>query len=87
MMRDIVLLAMLLALGWASLRRPWVGLLALIFVGVLHPQGYASGFMQGFPAYVALFSVVVLAAGWHFFRQRAWPRLFWDWRMAALAAA
>ena len=84
-MRDMTLLLMLLALGWTCFIRPWVGLLALIFVGVMHPQGYATGFMQGFPAYMAFFSVVVLAAGWHFFRQRAWPRLFWDWRMAALA--
>jgi probable O-glycosylation ligase (exosortase A-associated) len=82
-MRDIALLLMLLALGWASLRRPWVGLLALVFVGVMHPQGYVSGFMQGFPAYFALFVVVALSAGWHFFRERAWQQFFWDWRLAA----
>ena len=84
-MRDMTLLLMLLALGWISFIRPWVGLLALVFVGVMHPQGYATGFMQGFPAYLVLFLVVVLAASWQFFRQRAWPPLFWDWRMAGLA--
>ena len=84
-MRDIALLVMLLALGWASFRRPWVGLLALIFVGVMHPQGYVSGFMQGFPAYFALLVVVALSAGWQLFRGRAWPLLFWDWRLAGLA--
>ena len=84
-MRDIALLVMLLALGWASLRRPWVGLLALVFVGVMHPQGYVSGFMQGFPAYFALLVVVALSAGWQLFRGRAWPPLFWDWRLAGLA--
>jgi putative inorganic carbon (HCO3(-)) transporter len=83
--RDIALLVMLLALGWASLRRPWVGLLALVFVGVMHPQGYVSGFMQGFPAYFALLVVVALSAGWQLFRGRAWPQLFWDWRLAGLA--
>ncbi|MDZ7594743.1 MAG: putative O-glycosylation ligase, exosortase A system-associated [Thiobacillus sp.] len=83
-MRDIALLVMLLALGWASLRRPWVGLLALVFVGVMHPQGYVSGFMQGFPAYFALL-VVALSAGWQLFRGRAWPPLFWDLRLAGLA--
>jgi probable O-glycosylation ligase (exosortase A-associated) len=83
--RDIALLVMLLALGWASLRRPWVGLLALVFVGVMHPQGYVSGFMQGFPAYFALLVVVALSAGWQLFRGRAWPPLFWDWRLAGLA--
>ncbi len=84
-MRDIALLVMLLALGWASLRRPWVGLLALAFVGVMHPQGYVSGFMQGFPAYLALLVVVALSAGWQLLRERAWPPLFWDWRLAGLA--
>ncbi len=84
-MRDMTLIAMLLALGWTSFLRPWVGLLALIFVAVMHPQGYATGFLQEFPAYAALFLVVVLATGWHFIRQRCWPRLFWDWRLAALA--
>ncbi len=84
-MRDIALLVMLLALGWASFRRPWVGLLALVFVGVIHPQGYVSGFMQGFPAYFALLVVVALSAGWQLFRGRAWPPLFWDWRLAGLA--
>lgn len=84
-MRDIALLVMLLALGWASFRRPWVGLLALVFVGVMHPQGYVSGFMQGFPAYFALLVVVALSAGWQLFRGRAWPPLFWDWRLAGLA--
>jgi len=83
--RDIALLVMLLALGWASFRRPWVGLLALVFVGIMHPQGYVSGFMQGFPAYFALLVVVALSAGWQLFRGRAWPPLFWDWRLAALA--
>ncbi|OYZ28241.1 MAG: putative O-glycosylation ligase, exosortase A system-associated [Hydrogenophilales bacterium 17-64-65] len=83
--RDIALLVMLLALGWASFRRPWVGLLALVFVGVMHPQGYVSGFMQGFPAYFALLVVVALSAGWQLFRGRAWPPLFWDWRLAGLA--
>lgn len=84
-MRDITLLVMLLALGWASFRRPWVGLLALVFVGVMHPQGYVSGFMQGFPAYFALLVVVALSAGWQLFRGRAWPQLFWDWRLAGFA--
>jgi putative inorganic carbon (hco3(-)) transporter len=83
--RDIALLVMLLALSWASFRRPWVGLLALVFVGVMHPQGYVSGFMQGFPAYFALLVVVALSAGWQLFRGRAWPPLFWDWRLAGLA--
>jgi putative inorganic carbon (HCO3(-)) transporter len=83
--RDIALLVMLLALGWASFRRPWVGLLALVFVGVMHPQGYVSGFMQGFSAYFALLVVVALSAGWQLFRGRAWPPLFWDWRLAGLA--
>jgi putative inorganic carbon (hco3(-)) transporter len=84
-MRDITLLVMLLALGWVALRRPWLGLLGLVFVAVMHPQGYATGFMQGFPAYATLLALVSLSAGWQFFRQRSWPKLFWDWRLAGLA--
>lgn len=84
-MRDLTLLVMLVALAWSAWRQPWVGLLGLVFVGVMHPQGYATGFMQGFPAYAALLAMVSLSAGWHFFRQRSWPRLSWDWRLAGLA--
>lgn len=85
-MRDITLLAMLLALGWGAIVRPWLGVLALVFVGVMHPQGYATDFMQGFPAYFAVLLVVSLSAAWQMFRQRALPPLFWDWRLGVLGA-
>jgi len=84
-MRDITLLIMLLILAWMAWRQPWVGVLGLVFVGVMHPQGYATDFMRSFPAYFALLIVVALSAGWQLFRGRAWPQLFWDWRLAGLA--
>jgi probable O-glycosylation ligase (exosortase A-associated) len=83
-MRDLSLIAMLLALAWMAWRQPWLGVLALVFLAIVHPQGYASGFMHGFPAYAALFAVVVLATGWQWVRQRTWPTRFWDWRLTIL---
>jgi probable O-glycosylation ligase (exosortase A-associated) len=80
-MRDITLLIMLLTLAWMAWRQPWVGVLGLVFVGVMHPQGYATDFMRSFPAYFALLIVVAFSGGWHLFRQRAWPQRFWDWRL------
>lgn len=65
-----------------ALYRPWLGVLALAVVGYMHPQGYATGFMQGFPAYEALFVAVV--AGWAASRQR--PSLVMDWRLLCLLA-
>lgn len=84
-MRDIALLIMLFALAGMAWRQPWVGLLGLVFVGAMHPQGYATSFMQGFPAYLVLLVVVIVSAGWQWFRQRAWPPLFWDWRLAVIS--
>ncbi len=84
-MRDIAILFILLGLAWAAWRQPWVGLLGLVSVGILHPQNYAVDAMRGFPAYSGLMAIVVLAAGWEFYRHRAWPRLFWDWRLGLIA--
>jgi putative inorganic carbon (hco3(-)) transporter len=84
-MRDFAILLILMSLVWAAWRQPWVGLLGLVFVGILHPQNYAVDFMRGFPAYSGLMAIVLLASGWEFFRRRAWPRLFWDWRLGLIA--
>ena len=83
-MRDISILIILLAVAVMAWRQPWVGVLALVFLGVMHPQGYATGFMQAVPVYLALFAVVTVAAAWHSFRLHAWPRFFWDWRWPGL---
>ena len=84
-MRDITLIVLLLSLAAMAWRQPWLGVLALVFVAIVHPQGYATGFMQGFPAYLVLFGVVALTTVWQFARLRTWPRLHWDWRLAVLA--
>lgn len=84
-MRDISILLILLCLFWMAWRQPWVGMLGLVFVGILHPQSYAVDFMRGFPGYSVLVAIVVLASGWEFYRKRAWPRLFWDWRLGLIA--
>lgn len=84
-MRDLSLLIMLLTLAWMAWKQPWVGVLGLVLIGIVNPQGYVTGFMQGFPAYFwQLLAVGVAVAGQHL-RQRIWPHLFWDWRLAAFA--
>lgn len=84
-MRDISLLVMLLAMAWIAWRQPWLGVLGLVFVATAHPHGYVTGFMQGFPAFLSLLAVVVLATVWQSVRQRALPQVFWDWRLLLLA--
>lgn len=72
-MRDLTLVIMLLSLAWMAWRLPWVGLLGLLFIGILHPQNYAADFMRGFPAYSSLMGVVFLSLGWQLWWQRVFP--------------
>jgi putative inorganic carbon (HCO3(-)) transporter len=83
-MADLPLLIMLLALAAAAWRQPWVGLLGVLFVGILHPQNYAADFLHGMPIYAALLGNLLLANGWDFLRNKTWPRLFWHWRIGLL---
>jgi len=83
-MVDLPLLMMVLALAATAWRQPWVGLLGVLFVGILHPQNYAVDFMRGLPIYAALLVNLLLASAWDFARNRTWPRLFWDWHIGVL---
>ncbi len=83
-MRDISLLLILCVLAWLAWVRPWWGVLGLACVSTLHPQGYATGFMQTVPFYQALFGAVLLGVAREFIGRRAWPRLFWEWRIGVL---
>jgi probable O-glycosylation ligase (exosortase A-associated) len=80
-MRDLSLLLILLGLVSLAWWRPWLGVMGLAFIGGMHPQGYAGGFMKTFPIYMTLFAVVALAAARDYWRWRAWPRLPIDWRL------
>lgn len=80
-MRDLAILLILCGMAWLAWWRPWIGVLGLAFLGGMHPQGYASGFMATFPVYMTLFVFVALAAARDFWRQRALPPLFFDWRL------
>lgn len=80
-MRDISLVLILLSFIWLAWLRPWVGVLALTLLVTVQPQGYADGFMLGFPVYLALFATVLLAAARDYLRQRRLPRIAWDWRL------
>ena len=79
-MRDFSLAAMFVLLVGLALRRPWLGLLGLVFVAVLHPQGYATGWLRGVPVYLVLGLLVAAATAVHFVRAGSYPRLYWDWR-------
>ena len=87
--RDLALLIMLLTLAGLVWRIPWLGVLALAFLGYMHPQGYAEGFLQGAPLFAAFFALTLLALA--FRQQEPWGRWFagrlWllrDWRVLVL---
>ena len=81
-MADLPILLALLAVAWCAWIRPWVGVLGLVFVGVMNPQSYATDWLSGAPAYLALGAVVALSTARQFVIERRWPTLFWDWRFA-----
>ena len=88
-MRDLALLIMLLTLAGLVWRTPWLGVLALAFLGYMHPQGYAEGFLQGAPLFAAFFALTLSALA--FRQQEPWGRWFagrlWllqDWRVLVL---
>lgn len=83
-MRDLALFLILAALVWAAWRRPWLGVLGLTVLAFMHPQGYATGGMKEFPAYLVLFAAVSLATIKEYAGQRAWPKFWWDWRIALI---
>lgn len=84
-MADLPILLALLAVTWGAWRRAWVGVLGLVFVGVMNPQGYATAWLQGAPAYLTLGIIVVFSTVRQFVSERRLPVLFWDWRFAVAA--
>lgn len=84
-MRDLAILLILCGLAWAAWLRPWLGVLGLAVLSTLHPQAYASPHIGQVPMYKTLFLVTCAAAALHFWRERRWPTLFWDWRFAVVA--
>jgi putative inorganic carbon (hco3(-)) transporter len=85
-MRDVALIGLLLSLVSLALYRPWMGVLGLAVLALMQPQSYAESFMRGFPMYFVLFFVVCVSTAWQQLRSKAWPRLFWDWRLAVFAS-
>jgi putative inorganic carbon (hco3(-)) transporter len=82
--RDLSLLVLLGALAGLAWWRPWLGVLGLAFLDVMHPQGYAAGFMREFPVFLLLFVVVVAATARDYWRGGTRPALFLDWRIPLL---
>lgn len=53
-MRDLLLFAIIVGLVPFILRRPWLGVLAWFWVGLMVPQSHTWGFMQTFPLAVVI---------------------------------
>jgi len=89
-MRDIALLCIVLAFCWLALLKPWLGVLGLAVLSYLHPQGYATGFMQHAPVFAGLLGVVLASFLFHTWREKAWSTLPWRallaWQVVGLAA-
>jgi probable O-glycosylation ligase (exosortase A-associated) len=85
-MSDAPILLILIALALAAWLRPWLGVLVLIALDTLHPQGFATAFMKDAPVYLVMFGVVLVRVAMHFARQP--PKLDWrglvrEWRVWA----
>ena len=83
-MRDVALLAIVIAFCALALSRPWFGVVGLALLGAMHPQSYGD-WMSRFPVYKVMFAVTCIAVALDCWRRRQWPRLFWDWRLSVLA--
>lgn len=84
-MRDYALLAILFSMVFLALYRPWLGVLGLAVLGFMHPQGYGEGFMKYFPVYMVLLVATGIGYLAQLIKQKRWPTLYWDWRLAGIA--
>ncbi|HYP69189.1 MAG TPA: putative O-glycosylation ligase, exosortase A system-associated [Thiobacillaceae bacterium] len=82
-MQDISSLIMLLAMAGMTWREPWMGLLGLGVLNIVHPQGVGDG-QGGIPAYSILLGITLVSAFYAWSRKRLELELFWDWRFAVL---
>jgi probable O-glycosylation ligase (exosortase A-associated) len=83
-MRDLAMLLALLGMAGVAFRLPWVGVLALAFVGYMHPQGFGSGWGPQFPAYQLMFILVVLGTLVWTVRTRPELTIPWSWQILLL---
>ncbi len=79
-MHDIILLVLLATCVGAALLRPWLGVLALTFIGYAQPQRYADGFVQDIPFYLIVFISVCLSI----IKSRKISLPVFDWRIVVL---
>lgn len=76
-MRDLVVLAFLIFLIVSSLRKAWVGVLALAIFSYMNPHAYAWGFVRSLPVYYTLFIVVCIS----YLKTKDKQPIFFDWRV------
>lgn len=60
-MRDIAVISFLIGCVFITLKRPWLGVLALSVFAYMNPHAYAWGFARSIPAFQILFIVVAIA--------------------------
>ena len=84
MMRDASLYIMLLALAGIAMYQPWMGLLGLAVLNIVHPQGGRSAEAGVLPAYSILLGVTLISTLLARLRGRLEFALLWDWRFAVL---
>ncbi len=60
-MRDLLLLGIIIGLIPCILWRPWLGVLAWFWVGLMVPQGHTWGYMQTFPLAVVIGGTTLVA--------------------------
>jgi len=73
----MILLVLLAICSSAALLRPWLGVLALCFVGYAQPQAYANGFVRDIPFYLIVFIAVCLSL----IKSRRFTLPVLDWRI------
>ncbi|QPK65321.1 putative O-glycosylation ligase, exosortase A system-associated [Methylomonas sp. LL1] len=76
-MRDITVLLFLIFLIVISIRKAWLGVLALSIFGYMNPHSYAWGFVRSLPVYYTLFLVVCFS----YLKTKDKQPIFFDWRV------
>ncbi len=70
-MRDILIIAIVLAMGLIALRRPWVGIMLWTWLSIMNPHRYTYGFAYDAP--LAAFAAATVMIGFFVTKERQSP--------------
>ncbi len=73
-MRDILVASLVLAIAFAALRRPWIGVLGWTWIGLMNPHKQAWGFVVNMP--VAMIVAVTTLVGFVSAKDKRWDFRF-----------